>query len=60
MGNTFIGSINGYLQMNATPAVEALYGVIFSVGIVPTALMILWVRYLSIKWSVFQEVVSNT
>jgi membrane protease YdiL (CAAX protease family) len=60
LGNAFIGSITNYLQINATPAVEALYGVIFSLGIVPTALMILWVRYLSFKWSVFQEVVSNT
>jgi membrane protease YdiL (CAAX protease family) len=60
LGNAFIGSITNYLQINATPAVEALYGVIFSLGIVPTVLMILWVRYLSFKWSVFQEVVSNT
>jgi len=60
LGNAFIGSITNYLQINATPAVEALYGVIFSLGIVPTALMILWVRHLSFKWSVFQEVVSNT
>ena len=60
LGNAFIGSITNYLQINATPAVEALYGVIFSIGIVPTGLMILWVRYLSFKWPVFHEVVSNT
>jgi membrane protease YdiL (CAAX protease family) len=60
LGNAFIGSITNYLQINATPAVEALYGVIFSLGIVPTALMILWVRYLSFKWPVFQEVGGNT
>lgn len=60
LGNAFIWSITSYLQMNATPAVQALYGVMFSLGIVPAVLMSLWVRYLSIKWPVFQEVVSNT
>jgi membrane protease YdiL (CAAX protease family) len=60
LGNSFIGSITNYLQINATPTVEALYGVIFSLGIVPTGLMVLWVRYLSFKWPVFREVVSNT
>ena len=60
LGNAFIGSITSYIQMNATPIVEALYGVIFSLGIVPAMLMFLWVRCLSIKWLVFQEVAGNT
>jgi membrane protease YdiL (CAAX protease family) len=60
LGNAFIYSITNYLQHNASPAVQALYGVIFTLGIVPTVLMTLWVRYVSIKWPVFREVASNT
>jgi membrane protease YdiL (CAAX protease family) len=60
LGNAFIYSIANYLQHNATPEVQALYGVIFMFGVVPTILLFLWVRYVSIKWPVFQEVVSNT
>ena len=60
LGNAFIYPIANYLQHNATPEVQALYGVIFMFGVVPTILLFLWVRYVSIKWPVFQEVVSNT
>jgi membrane protease YdiL (CAAX protease family) len=55
LGNAFIGSITSYLQINATPTVQALYGVIFQLGIVPTVLLILWTRYLSNKWPVFRR-----
>jgi membrane protease YdiL (CAAX protease family) len=50
LGNAFIGSLTAYLQTQATPAVEALYGVIFTLGLVPTALMILWARYYISRW----------
>jgi membrane protease YdiL (CAAX protease family) len=59
LGNAFIGALTGYLQNNATPAVQALYGVIFTAGVVPTMLLFLWVRYVSVKWPVFREVVST-
>jgi membrane protease YdiL (CAAX protease family) len=60
LGNAFIGSITNYLQINATSTVQALYGVIFTSGVLPTVLMFLWVRYVSLKWPVFQEVVNTT
>lgn len=56
LGNSFIWSITHYLQTNATPDVQAIYGVIFSLGIVPAVLLFLWVRFLSKKWPVFREV----
>ena len=58
-GNAFIWSITNYLQTNASPAIEALYGVIFTVGILPTVLLFLWVRYLTAKWPIFHEVGTN-
>lgn len=50
LGNAFIGSLTGYIQTIASVEIQALYGVVFSLGIVPTTLMILWVRFFSSKW----------
>lgn len=56
LGNAFIWSITHYLQMNASPGIQALYGMIFTLGIVPTVLLSLWIRYVSHKWPVFRQV----
>ena len=45
LGNVFVGSLAGYMQNNASLVVSAIYGVIFSYGIVPTTLMILWAKF---------------
>lgn len=50
LGNAFIGSLTGYLQVRASVPVQVLYGVIFSLGIMPTALMILWARFFTKRW----------
>jgi membrane protease YdiL (CAAX protease family) len=50
LGNVFIGSLTGYLQASASVETQVLYGVTFSLGIVPTILMILWTRFFSSKW----------
>lgn len=50
LGNAFIGSLTGYLQARASIDVQALYGVIFSLGFVPSTLMILWTRFFTSKW----------
>lgn len=42
LGNAFIGSLTGYMQARASVEVQALYGILLSLGLVPTALMILW------------------
>ena len=50
LGNVFVGSLNAYLQTRASVEMQALYGVIFSFGIVPTTLIILWTRYFAANW----------
>jgi membrane protease YdiL (CAAX protease family) len=50
LGNAFIGSLTGYLQARASIEIQAFYGVIFSLGILPTTLMILWARTFTSKW----------
>lgn len=50
LGNVFISSLTGYMQTRATIEVQALYGVILSLGIVPVTLMILWTRYFTSRW----------
>lgn len=50
LGNAFIGSLTGYLQVQAPAEVEALYGVIFSLGVVPSTLMILWTQFYVSRW----------
>jgi membrane protease YdiL (CAAX protease family) len=50
LGNVFIGSLVGYIQARASIEIQVVYGVIFSLGIVPVALMILWTRFFTSKW----------
>jgi membrane protease YdiL (CAAX protease family) len=50
LSNVFIGSLTGYIQSRASIEIQALYGVIFSLGVVPTTLMILWTRFFSSRW----------
>jgi membrane protease YdiL (CAAX protease family) len=50
LGNVFIGSLTGYLQTRASIEIQTLYGVIFSFGVVPTTLMILWTRFFTSRW----------
>jgi membrane protease YdiL (CAAX protease family) len=44
LSNLFVSVLNAYIQTNATIPEQALYGIIFTFGAVPTILMILWVR----------------
>jgi len=50
LGNVFISSLVGYIQSKASVEIQVLYGVTFSLGIIPTALMILWTKYFTSKW----------
>jgi membrane protease YdiL (CAAX protease family) len=50
LGNVFISSLVGYIQTKASIEIQVLYGVILSLGVVPTALMILWTRFFASKW----------
>ena len=50
LSNAFVASLAGYMQSRASIEIQALYGVIFSFGILPVTLMILWARFYSSKW----------
>ena len=50
LSNVFIGSLTGYMQTSASVETQVLYGVTFSLGIIPTTLMILWTKFFTSKW----------
>ena len=50
LGNAFISTLVGYIQTNASIQVQFLYGITFSLGIIPTVLMILWTRFFTSRW----------
>jgi membrane protease YdiL (CAAX protease family) len=50
LGNLFISSLTGYIQINASSEIQALYGVVLTFGFIPVALMILWTRFFSSRW----------
>jgi hypothetical protein len=50
LGNVFISSLVGYIQTRASIEIQVLYGIIFSIGIVPTILIIVWSRFFSSNW----------
>ena len=50
LGNLFVYSFAGYIQETAPVAIQALYGIIFTLGLIPVALMMLWIRFFSAKW----------
>jgi hypothetical protein len=48
--------LTGYIQSRASIEMQALYGIVFSLGIVPTTLMILWTRFFIQKWLPEKEI----
>lgn len=52
LGNLFVGSLNSYLQSSASIQTQVLYGVVFTFGLLPTGLMVLWVRAFSRMWPI--------
>jgi len=50
LSNVFVGSFNYYIQSTASTEMQALYGVIFTFGILPTVLMIMWIKFFATKW----------
>jgi len=49
-GNLFVYSLTGYIQETASVAIQVLYGVTFTFGLIPVILMILWIRFFSARW----------
>lgn len=59
LGNTFIYAFTRYIQLNASVTTNAIYGVIITLGLVPTILMILWVNSLSQGGLTFQQILGT-
>ncbi len=55
LGNLFVSAINAYVQANASTSAVAVYGVLFTFGIIPTTLMILWTRFFTTHWPGIQK-----
>jgi membrane protease YdiL (CAAX protease family) len=55
LGNLFIAAINAYIQNNASVPMQAVYGVVFSFGIIPVILMMLWTRIFTTWWPIVQK-----
>jgi membrane protease YdiL (CAAX protease family) len=50
LGNSFAYSLTWYVQVNAPLETWLVYNFVFSFGLLPTALLILWVRYFTGRW----------
>ncbi len=50
LGNLFIAPFTWYVQKSASAKTQAIYGIIFSGGFVPTTLMILWAVLFTTLW----------
>lgn len=50
LGNLFVGSLNGYILETTSVTTQALYGITFTFGLIPVILMVLWIRFFSVKW----------
>jgi membrane protease YdiL (CAAX protease family) len=50
LGNLFVYSLTGYIQETASVAIQVLYGITFTFGLIPVLLMILWIRFFSARW----------
>jgi membrane protease YdiL (CAAX protease family) len=55
LGNLFVGAITAYIQANGSVQQVAVYGIVFTFGIIPTILMILWTRVFTTHWPSIQK-----
>lgn len=55
LGNLFVSATSAYIQSNASIQGVAIYGVVFTFGIIPTFLMILWTRLYTTRWPIIQK-----
>jgi membrane protease YdiL (CAAX protease family) len=52
LSNLFVAPLTWYVRTSASAQIQAVYGVIFSFGLVPTTLMILWVILYTTLWPI--------
>jgi membrane protease YdiL (CAAX protease family) len=54
LGNLFVGAITAYIQANGSVQEVAVHGIVFTFGIIPTILMMLWTRVFT-RWPIMQK-----
>ena len=54
LGNLFVGEMTAYIQANGSVQEVAVYGIVFTFGIIPTILMMLWARVFT-RWPIMQK-----
>jgi membrane protease YdiL (CAAX protease family) len=52
LGNLFIYPLTAYMQNSASVETQAVYGILFFFGVIPTALMILWIFLYTKLWPI--------
>jgi membrane protease YdiL (CAAX protease family) len=52
LGNLFVAPLTWYVQKHASAETQAVYGILFSFGLVPTTLMTLWVIAFTTLWPI--------
>jgi membrane protease YdiL (CAAX protease family) len=50
LGNLFVGTFNGYVWTSTTTGTQVIIGLLFTFGLVPSAVIILWTRFFSARW----------
>ena len=55
LGNLLVSAINAYIQVNASTSDVVIYGIVFTFGIIPTVLMVLWTRLFTSRWLLTHE-----
>ena len=50
LGNAFVGSLTGSIANLAPVETQVVYGVLFTFGLLPSLLMILWVKFFADRW----------
>jgi membrane protease YdiL (CAAX protease family) len=59
LGNLFIWPLTGYVQHSASVETQAIYGILFFFGVVPTVLMILWTFLFTKIWPISMDKIEN-
>lgn len=54
LANLLVAAINDYIQVNGSVQEVAVYGIVFTFGIIPTILMMLWTRVFT-RWPIMQK-----
>jgi membrane protease YdiL (CAAX protease family) len=60
LGNLFIYPLTAYIQHYASIPLQALLGIISTLGVIPVVLMWLWARFFTSRWLVTRKILLET